>query len=165
MINRLACSLLALFALDQCLKLAAIIHFFHRPLPPAPDQWPTVTLFQPITRGVSGLQGSLRARAMLDYPATIQHLWICDARDRSAQEQCQALMVQFPHLQARMLLAETTGGQDVASKIEKLLVALPYATGEVFWCLDEDVAPRPDAARLLVSYLLQPQPGAVFGLA
>lgn len=164
-VNRLASSLLVLFALDQCLKLAAIIHFFHRSPPSTPEQWPTITLFQPITRGVSGLQASLRARALLDYPVAIQHLWICDAQDRFMQEHCKALMAEFPHLQAQLLLAESTTGRAVASKIEKLLVALPHATGEVFWFLDDDVAPRPDAARRLMSYLFQPAAGAVFGLA
>lgn len=163
--NRLSSLLLALFALDQGLKLAAIIHFFHRPSPPAPTSWPTITLFQPITRGVSGLPGNLRARLLLDYPAPIQQLWICDAQDRSAQEQCKALMLEFPRLQAQLLLVETPEGQEVASKIEKLLVALPYVTGEIFWFLDDDVAPRSDAARLLISSLLQPEAGAVFGLA
>ncbi len=165
-VNRLAYSLLTLFALDQILKLAAIIHFFHRSPPPAPEPWPTITLFQPITHGVSGLADSLRARVLLNYPATIQHLWICDAQDRAAQCSCAALMAEFPHLQAQLLLIETTETtREVASKIEKLLIALPHATGEVFWFLDDDVAPRPDAARLLISYLFQPQAGSVFGLA
>ncbi len=164
-INRLASSLLTLFALDRLLKLAAIIHFFHRPPPPAPESWPTITLFQPITRGVSGLSGNLRARVLLDYPIAIQHLWICDAQDKVAQEQCKALLAEFPRLHAQLLLVEAAGGRAVASKIEKLLAALPHATGEVFWFLDDDVAPRPDAARQLLSYLFQPQVGAVFGLA
>lgn len=164
-VDSLASSLLTLFALDRLLKLAAIIHFFHRPPPPAPRLWPAITLFQPITRGVSGLPGSLRARALLDYPAPIQHLWICDVQDKVAQEQCKALKAEFPHLHAQLLLVEAARGLAVASKIEKLLVALPHATGEVFWFLDDDVAPRPDAARMLASYLFQPRVGAVFGLA
>ncbi|MBA2680755.1 MAG: glycosyltransferase [Ktedonobacteraceae bacterium] len=165
LVDGLASSLLLLFALDQLLKLASILHFFHRPLPSAPDPWPSLTLFQPITRGVSSLAASLRARALLDYPATIHHLWICDERDRAAQEQCRALLAEFPHLSGQLLLAKAVEGRAVASKIEKLLVALPHATGEVFWFLDDDVAPRPDAARLLTSSLFQPRAGAVFGLA
>ena len=164
-IDRLACSLLTLFALDRLLKLAAILHFFHRPPPPSLDPWPSITLFQPITRGVSGLTASLRARALLDYPAPIQHLWICDRQDQAAQEQCRALLAEFPHLPAQLLLVEAAEGRAVASKIEKLLAALPSATGEIFWFLDDDVAPRPDAARMLSSYLFQPQVGSVFGLA
>jgi ceramide glucosyltransferase len=114
---------------------------------------------------VSGLATSLRARAQLDYPASIQHLWICDEQDHDAQEQCRALQAEFPHLSAQLLLVQAVEGRIVASKIEKLLMALPSATGEVFWFLDDDVAPRPDAARLLMSYLFQRQAGSVFGLA
>jgi len=163
-IDRVAYSLLILFVLDRLLKLAAILHFFHRRPPPAPDSWPPVTLFQPITCGVSALATSLRARAQLDYPAPIQHLWICDEQDHAAQEQCRALQAEFPHLSAQLLLVEAAGGRAVASKIEKLLIALSHATGDVFWFLDDDVAPRSDAARMLTSYLFQPQAGCVFGL-
>ena len=160
----LAYSLWLLFALDRLLKFAATIHFFRRPLPAAPQSWPRVTILQPITRGVSGLAHNLRSRAMLDYPAAIQHLFICDACDRASQAECEALMAEFPHLQARLILVETPE-RAVASKIEKLLAALPAATGEVFWFVDDDIALRPAAARILLPYLFQAGVGAVFGLA
>ncbi|GAC1358175.1 MAG: hypothetical protein NVS2B12_17330 [Ktedonobacteraceae bacterium] len=163
-INGLIYGLLTLFVLDRFLKLAAIVHFFRRPPAPAPQSWPTLTLLQPITRGASDLAGRLQARAQQDYPATIQHLFICDARDKAAQAECTTFMTMYPNLQARLILVEVAG-TEIATKIEKLLAALPYATGEVFWFLDDDVAPRPDAARTLVAQLLQPGAGAVFGLA
>src|SRR5260370_29448667 len=74
-----------LFALDRLLKMAAVIHFFRRPQPPPPSSWPAVTLLQPITRGTGNLLESLRTRARLDYPATVQHLLICDANDVETQ--------------------------------------------------------------------------------
>lgn len=163
-LDRLAYSLAALFALDRLLKLAAVMHFFRRPLPPAPAAWPSITLFQPITRGVSGLSAALRSRAKLDYPAAIQHLLICDTHDHTSQAECRALLAEFPVLRAEIVLVETNGAP-VASKTEKLLAAIPQATGEVFWFVDDDVALRPTAGRILMPFLYQPRVGAVFGLA
>src|SRR5207249_4599093 len=58
-LDRLAYSLVALFALERILKLAAVIHFFRRHHPSRPASWPTVTLLQPITRGASNLAEAL----------------------------------------------------------------------------------------------------------
>ena len=164
MFDWLAYSMTALFVFDRILKLAAIVHFFRRPLMPAPATWPTITLFQPITRGVSGLQISLRSRAKLNYPASIQHLLICDAHDKETLAECRTLLAEFPELQAEIILVEAQNGA-IASKTEKLLAALAHATGEVYWFLDDDVALRSMAARLMIPYLYQPGAGAVFGLA
>ncbi|HZU68311.1 MAG TPA: glycosyltransferase [Ktedonobacteraceae bacterium] len=172
MLDWLAYGLTSLFALDRVLKLTAILHFFRRPIPPAPVRWPSITLFQPITRGVSGLPDSLRSRLRLDYPAPIQHLLICDAGDSEMIAECEAALGQgqaavptvFPLLQAEIMRVETHHGA-IATKTEKLLAAIPHATGEVYWFLDDDVALRPEAARLMIPYLYQPGAGAVFGLA
>jgi len=167
-VDRLSYNLLALFAFDRLIKLASVIHFFRRTPPPEPQSWPAVTLLQPITRGASGLPGNLRSRAVLDYPGEIQHLFICDAGDSYAQAECAAVMAAFPSLQAELILVETSGNgiaSGIASKIEKLVAALPHATGEVFCSIDDDIALRPGALRTMLPYLLQPGVGAVFGLA
>ena len=163
-LDGLAYGLTALFALDRILKLVAVIHFFHRSPAPAPTKWPRLTLFQPITRGVSGLSASLRSRATLNYPSPIQHLLICDAHDAETLAECRALQAEFPSLQTEIIPVETYNGA-VATKTEKLLAAIPHATGKVYWFLDDDVALRPEAPRLLIPYLYQPNVGAVFGLA
>src|SRR5215467_4772987 len=170
----LAIGLMALFALDRFLKLASVIHFFRRPLPPEPQEWPSLTLFQPITRGVSGLPEQLRSRARLSYelrasqggnnPAAIQHLLICDANDSESQAEIRALLDEFPALQAELILVESKEGT-VASKTEKLLAAIPHAKSEVFWFVDDDIGLRPSALRLMIPFLYQPGVGAVFGLA
>jgi ceramide glucosyltransferase len=100
----------------------------------------------------------------MNYPSSIQHLLICDAHDSEMLAECRALLAEFPELQAEIIMVETNKGI-VASKTEKLLAALPHAAGEVFWFLDDDVALRPMAARLMIPYLYQPGVGAVFGLA
>src|SRR5579863_308081 len=131
MLDWLAVGLGVLFVLDRLLKLAAVVHFFRGLAPPDPPEWPSITLFQPITRGVSGLSTSLRSRARLDYPATIQHLLICDAHDAESQAECRALLVEFPTLHGEIILVEANDSV-VASKTEKLLAAIPHATGDVF---------------------------------
>lgn len=73
LLDGVAYGLCILFGLDRVLKHLAVWHFFRRPQPEQPSAWPTVTLLQPITRGASNLATSLRTRARLDYPATIQH--------------------------------------------------------------------------------------------
>lgn len=164
MLDRLAIALGILYVLDRLLKLAAVIHFFRRPLPPDPPDWPSVTLFQPITRGVSGLLTSLKSRAQLVYPATVQQLLICDAHDSESQAACHTLLAEFPIIDAQLILVEANEGT-VASKTEKLLAAIPHATGDVFWFIDDDIALRPMALHLMIPFLYQSGVGAVFGLA
>jgi ceramide glucosyltransferase len=55
-------------------------------------------------------------------------------------------------------------GAGSAPKLAKLQVGLPYATGDVLCLMDDDVAPRRDGLRRLVSYLMEPGAGASFGL-
>ncbi len=162
-LDKLTYGLTLLFALDRLLKLAAVIRFFHRPSPPQPETWPTVTLLQPITRGAKGLADSLRAQIQFDYPVMIQHLFTCDSHDTESQATVNTFMTEFPMLHAEIILVETAGTA-VASKIRKLQTALPKATGEVLCFMDDDVSPRPDALRVLVPYLYQPRTGAAFGL-
>lgn len=154
-----------LFALDRLLKLAAVIHFFRRSSPPRPETWPTVTLLQPITRGANGLADSLRARAKLDYPVVIQHLFICDAHDTGSLSIVHTLLTEFPALQAEIILVEPdNSAASLASKMKKLQTALPRATGEVYCFVDDDVSLRLDALRVLLPYLYREKVGVVFGL-
>ena len=83
-LNRLAWFLAALYALDRLLKLLAVHRFLRRPAPPAPAQWPSVSLVQPITRGASDLPGALACRAALRYAGHVQHILICDRGDGRA---------------------------------------------------------------------------------
>ena len=162
-LDKLTCSRSLLFALDRIAKLTAVTHFFHRPVPPQLERWPAVTLLSPITRGANALAESLRARARLEYPAPIQHLFICDSRDTESQSIVQTFLDAHPMLRAEIVLVET-GDAAVASKIRKLQAALSKADGEVLCFIDDDVAPRPDALRTVLPYLYQPGAGAAFGL-
>jgi ceramide glucosyltransferase len=165
-LDRLACVLAALFALDRLLKLLAVVSFFRRPQPASPERWPTVTLLQPITRGASNLLAALRTRARLAYPASMQHLLICDAQDRESQAIVAAYLDEFPELCAELILVEPENSMPgaVARKLDKLQAALPHTSGEVLCFVDDDVLLRPDSLRVLVPYLFQPEVGLAFGL-
>src|SRR5579863_4229321 len=164
-IDILAYTLTLLFACDRITKFAAVVHFFSRLSPARPEIWPTVTLLQPITRGASGLAEALRTRAKLNYSGLIQHLFIFDTYDTASQAVVHALLVEFPMLQAEVILVEPDNETAmIASKMKKLQSALPHATGEVYCFLDDDVSLRPDALRVLLPHLYRERVGVVFGL-
>lgn len=163
-VNIIAVVLAALFACDRLLKLAAVVHFFRRPRPVAPAPWPTVTLIQPITRSAHDLRRTLATRCTLDYPVVVQSLLICDAADLESQAVCQALIDAHPDWQATLIVVAPDSGV-IASKIAKVNAALPQATGAVLCFVDDDVALRPDALRILIPFLFEHGVGAAFGLA
>ncbi|MBC8077730.1 MAG: glycosyltransferase [Chloroflexales bacterium] len=163
-LNRLAVLLAACYLADRSLKLLAVVAFFRRPPPAPPEDWPTVTIIQPITRGLHDIRRALASRVALDYPAAVQHLLVCDAADQENQNVCRSLIAQHPGWQARLLLAPTTS-RAIALKIDKMQLALPHATGQVLCFVDDDVSLRPAALRQLVPPLFQPGAGATFGLA
>ncbi|MDQ5825502.1 MAG: glycosyltransferase [Chloroflexota bacterium] len=163
-LDRLAGVLLSAFVLDRALKLAAVVHFFRRKAPDPPPIWPAVTLLQPVSRGASDLRAALVSRASLDYPAPVQHLFVCDGADKASQTACRDLMRDFPTLHGRVVIVPR-GTSPMSFKTVKLQVGMEHATGEVVCCLDDDILLRPDALRLLVPYLYEPGTGAVFGLA
>lgn len=164
MLKRLPVVLALIYIFDRVLKLVAVAHFFRRPPAPAPPVWPTVTLIQPVTRATHDLNATLRTRTALDYPAPQQHLLVCDAADTATQSLVRALIAAHPDWAAQLLLAAPDGGA-IASKITKIEIALPHATGDVLVCVDDDIALRPNALRVLVPPLFQPGIGATFGLA
>ena len=163
-LNHLPAALALLYAADRALKLLAVARFFRRPAPPAPEEWPAVTLIQPVTRATHDLRATLRTRAVLDYPAPQQHLLICDAADAATQAFVRALMAEHPSWPAQLILAAPDDG-GLASKITKITTALPHATGAALVCVDDDIALRPDALHILIPPLFQPGVGATFGVA
>lgn len=163
-IDTLARILISLFALDRLLKLIAVVDFFRRSRPAAPVPWPSVTLIQPVTKGASDLEGAMLARQQLDYPAPIQHLVVCDAADHDSQRACRALVAAGAADSSELVVVTNPGGT-IATKIAKLQAALPRATGDILCFIDDDVIVRPESLRVLVRHVVQPQVGAVFGLA
>jgi ceramide glucosyltransferase len=163
-ISLAANSLALVFMLDRLLKLAAVGHFFRRPAPDAPRPWPAVSLVQPVTRSSSDLSRALAARAELVYPGSLEHVFVCDARDALSHSLCSAWMCHHPERQSALVLVDSPSGR-IASKVSKLQAAVPHASGAVLCFVDDDILLRPDALTVLVPYLYQPRVGAVFGLA
>ncbi len=163
-LERLAAGLALLSLADRLVKFALVSRFLSRRPTADPPSWPTVTILQPITRGVHGLRANLEARARLDYPAHIQHILVCDADDTELQAICQEAAAARPELDLRIMCVEGDGAGP-APKLPKLRASFPLATGDVLCLMDDDVAPRRDGLRRLVAFLAQPGIGAAFGLA
>jgi ceramide glucosyltransferase len=158
--ERAAMALVAVYAVDRALKFAAVAHFFRRAAPPAPHQWPSLALVQPVTRGATDLAANLRSRLATAYPGTLSHVVVCDAADHASLGVCRDVFAADGA--ARIVAVE---GEAPASKIVKIQAALPYVHADVVCFVDDDIALRPGALDTLVRYLVQPGAGAVFGLA
>lgn len=166
-LERLAIGLSLLSVMDRAVKLGLVAHFFARRPPAEPASWPSVTILQPVTRGVAGLRANLEARARLDYPAHVQHILLCDAADADSQAICREMAAAHPEMDVclRCLEGYDRRGDAPMPKLVKLRSGLPLATGDVLCLMDDDVAPRRNGLRRLVAYLSEPGVGASFGLA
>lgn len=167
-VDRLALGLALLSMMDRVVKLGLVADFFaRRRRPSTPTSWPTVTILQPVTRGVAALRANLEARIAMEYPAHVQHILLCDAADTKLQAVCAATVAAHPDIDLRIVRVGRRDdyGAKTAPKLEKLQAGLPYATGDVLCLMDDDVAPQRDGLRRLVSYLTEKGVGASFGLA
>ncbi|HEY8601977.1 MAG TPA: glycosyltransferase [Thermomicrobiales bacterium] len=156
----LPATLLALFAADRALKLAAVTHFMRRPQVAVQGPWPSLTLVQPITRASHDFTPILTARRLFEYPGTVQHLPVCDRADLASQARCRALLGD----DVEIVLVDPDGGT-IATKVAKVRAALPHIAGEVVCFVDDDVTLPPDALLTLVAPLLRREVGATFGVA
>ena len=78
---------------------------------------------------------------------------------------CREVVAAYPEREMRIVLVEGDGCGAPASKLVKLQAGMPHAIGDILCLIDDDVAPRPDALRRLVTQLGQPGVGASYGLA
>lgn len=146
--------------------MEAWLHYLLLSLPAAlpSDDWPIVSLIQPITRGASGLISNLNARAQLQYEGQIEHLLVCDDFDLGSHSVCRAFLEASPELNGKLLLARTEDAAP-ASKVKKMEAGFTQAAGEIICFIDDDIAPRADNINLFVRHLYQKNVGSVFGLA
>lgn len=153
--------LFALWLADMAWKTWLVRRFLRRPAPPAPSPLPSIALIQPFTRGVHDLPGRLRGRLELQYPG-LQQIWVLDRDDRKTLAACEAAL--GGRADVLIVVAEPDMARQ-ASKMAKMRAALPYATADVLWFLDDDVTLDSAGLRLAVAHLAEPGVGAVFGLA
>jgi ceramide glucosyltransferase len=156
--------LTAIFVLDRLLKTWAISNFFQRRAPEPPDIWPSISLIQPITHGLSDLAGLLEKRFTHSYPAPVQHILILDRSASDLHTTCLQVIERYPQVRVELIMAEEPGLK-TASKTAKLLAGLEAATGEVYCFIDDDIWLREGGLQSLVCALTQAHVGASFGLA
>lgn len=154
----------ALFLLDRFVKLWTIEHFFRKQAPTQPAIWPSISLIQPITRGVARLAELLEQRLTYSYPALIQHIFVLDQVDLELQAICQTVLARHPEAWIELIVIEEAG-LERASKTAKQLAAIERAEGEVICSIDDDIWLRKGGLETLVSSLNQNDVGASFGIA
>jgi ceramide glucosyltransferase len=162
MFGFLSASLAALYLLDRAWKALAVAHFFRRHQPPAPENWPGLSLIQPVTAGPNDLRAVLTLRAQNPYPGWMEQIIVCDAADSVSQALIRELATAFPAWQPRLVFVDTPGG--VAPKTLKQLAGLEGAAGDIICFVDDDILLRPETLAALVRHL-QSGVGATFGLA
>ncbi|MFD3164380.1 glycosyltransferase [Herpetosiphon sp. NSE202] len=157
--------LLALwYLLDRCWRWLVLRRFFAKPKPAAPDDWPSIDLIQPLTHGVFDLATTLEQRLKLRYSGQLNHYWVVDRADQATFAICAALQQNNPNHAITILQIEPDWGR-LASKLGKMRAALAQAQADVVWFVDDDVTLPLDGLHQAIPYLLQPQVGAIFGLA
>jgi ceramide glucosyltransferase len=161
MLTSLAILFAVLYLLDRIWKLLTVVHFFHQAPPNAPQNWPTLSLIQPVTVSPNDLQAVLTRRTQDLYPGGLEQIIVFDAVDATSQALCRGIMEQFPHWQPKIVLTQDSG---IALKTVKQMAGLEEATGEVICFVDDDILLRPETLPTLVSHL-EVGVGATFGLA
>jgi ceramide glucosyltransferase len=154
---------LVLYILLRLFKLACIVDFFRKPPPPEPENYPTVSLIQPITAGAANIEDNLLSRLSSDYLAHLQHIWLCDESDAFHIALCRKLAAAHPDADIEIIELESKTG--MASKVEKIHAGAKLTQAEVFCFIDDDIELQPTTIKDLIIYLLQPNVGATFGLA
>lgn len=156
--------LTTIFLLDRFLKLWAISDFFRKQAPEPPSTWPSISLIQPITQGVSDLAGLLEKRFTHSYPTPVQHILILDRSAAELHDTCLKVMARYPKVWVELILLEEPGLK-IASKTAKLLAGVDAAEAELYCCIDDDIWLRAGGLQTLVRSLNQTNVGASFGLA
>lgn len=130
-----------------------------RRTPPAPREWPRVTVQLPVYNELHTVKRLLRAVAALDYPRERLQVQVLDdstdETSRLLQRQVQALRasgLDIQHLQRR----ERSG-----FKAGALAAAFPAARGEFIAIFDADFLPPPDFLRRALPWFAAPQVGCV----
>src|SRR5690349_6509502 len=111
LLDRAATALAGLYVLDRAAKLAAVVDFFRRPVPPAPAAWPSLTLVQPVTAGATDLAHNLRSRLRTGYHGALNHVVVCDAEDADSLAVCRAVFADAPNVRI-----VTVAGEGIALK-------------------------------------------------
>ena len=164
MIQIIAICLLLLFVIERSIKCVLVWHFFAKAKPKVPQKWPTLSVIQPITRGVCHLQGNLVSRITQEYSQAVQHILLCDALDNVNKQIAYDLAAQYRDCDIVVVEVQPDNGE-IASKVKKMQMGHQLAVGEVLVFIDDDIELRSQTFTQMIPYLYQENIGAVFGLA
>ena len=164
MMQMIAMCLLLLFVIERTVKCVLVWHFFAKAEPKVPQSWPTLSVIQPITRGVCHLSGNLVSRLTQEYPQAVQHIFLCDVLDDINKKIAYELAAQYRNYDIVVVEVQADNGE-IASKVKKMQMGHQLAIGEVLVFIDDDIELRPQTFRRMIPYLYQENIGAVFGLA
>lgn len=128
-LDRLAIGLSPVSLEDRMLKRGLVAHFISHRQSAETVFYPSISLLQPVTCGVSGLCAYLEARARFNCLVRVQHGLLCDGADSASQNICREMIA--AHLELPMCLVyvegNDNGGEGPAPKAESC--GLPRDTG------------------------------------
>ncbi|TGE28918.1 cellulose synthase family protein [Hymenobacter metallicola] len=127
--------------------------------PPAPEQWPRVTVQLPIYNELFVVERIIGAAAALDYPADRLHIQVLDdstdetvAVAAAAVARCRARGLRVDHVRRPSRLGYKAGA---------LAHGLHETDGEFIAIFDADFVPPPDFLRRTLPYFTGPEIGVV----
>lgn len=130
------------------------------PRPPAPEEWPSVTVQLPIYNEPEVVERLLRAVAALDYPWDRLQVQLLDDSTDGVTSVLSARVTR--ELRGRGLeIEEIRRKARTGYKAGALQEALPRVRGEFMLLLDADFLPEPDLLRRLVPWFSDPTIGMV----
>ncbi|MGQ9682162.1 MAG: glycosyltransferase [Anaerolineae bacterium] len=130
------------------------LYLFHarrgEPIPPPPDEWPTVTVQLPIYNEGPTAERALATLGQLDYPRDHLEIQVLDDSTDDTRERLAAATeaLRAQGLQVRHLIREDRTG----FKAGALSAGLAQATGELCAIFDADFLPRADFLKRVVPY-------------
>lgn len=141
--------------------ILALASFFAPPRPvsaPQNQDLPTVLILVPCRNEAAVLAGLGRALARLNYPLEkYQIVWVNDGSTDETLAIMQRMQAEFSNVHT-LSIPESVG------KARALNAALAeFAFGDIIYIFDADHRPEPDALRVAVGYLCDPQVAGVSG--
>lgn len=130
------------------------------PAPPAPDQWPAVTVQAPVFNELHVVERLIQSLVGLDYPRDRLQIQVLDDSNDETTALAEACIERYrgEGLDIALLHRQQRPG----FKAGALAAAMSQASGEFIAIFDADFAPAPDFLRRTVPYLAaQPQAGFI----
>src|SRR5580704_5400939 len=118
----------------------------------APQRWPSVAVLRPIRGADPGARENLDALLELDYPGSIEFLFLLDDVTDPSYPIVEAAIAAHRTRSARIVLAGTPP-RNRTGKIHSMIIGTELVRADVFAFSDSDTRPQPGALRELVSLL------------